>query len=73
MKDLERSPRAFIMRVSDDEAEDMDEYEDHDRPFVVGRRFACDELYTRCIITFLACNLLPMYFIFVIRQYKIIM
>ncbi|KAM7484168.1 hypothetical protein LguiA_000177 [Lonicera macranthoides] len=47
MKDLERSPRAaFIMQVSDDEAEDMDGYEDHDRPFALGRRFACDELYT---------------------------
>ncbi|OVA20560.1 GLE1-like [Macleaya cordata] len=48
MKGVNRSQRAFVMRVSDDEMEDMDsddEEEIEDRRLVIGRRFSCAELY----------------------------
>ncbi|CAK9180536.1 unnamed protein product, partial [Ilex paraguariensis] len=45
----ERRPRAFVMRVSDDEMEELErdgeERETHGRQLVASRRFACDELY----------------------------
>ncbi|CAK9144528.1 unnamed protein product, partial [Ilex paraguariensis] len=49
----ERRPRAFVMRVSDDEMEELErdgeERETHGRQLVASRRFACDELYLRCL------------------------
>uniref|UniRef100_A0A5B6YNB3 mRNA export factor GLE1 n=1 Tax=Davidia involucrata TaxID=16924 RepID=A0A5B6YNB3_DAVIN len=47
-KNMERSPGAFVMHVSEDEMEDIEsdgDEEAHDRRVVGGRRFACDELY----------------------------
>lgn len=44
---MEKGPSAFVMRLSDDEVEDVDKEELHDRSLVVGSRFAFDELYLR--------------------------
>ncbi|KAF8390531.1 hypothetical protein HHK36_025058 [Tetracentron sinense] len=47
MNGIRRSPRAFVMRISDDEMDGIkSEGEDvHDRSIVAGNRFTCAELY----------------------------
>ena len=48
---MKKAPTAFVVRVSDDEMEDVErecEVEEvHDCSLVPGSRFACDELYLR--------------------------
>lgn len=48
---MKKGPTAFVMRVSDDEMEDVEREGGvegvYDRSLVAGSRFACDELYLR--------------------------
>lgn len=49
LSNVKKGPTAFVMRVSDDEMEDVEREggveEVYDRSLVAGSRFACDELY----------------------------